>query len=367
MAWYTIHNIEKIDSPSLIVYPQRVKENIQRLIEMAADVALLRPHVKTNKMAEVCKMMLDAGISKFKCATIAEAEMLGMIGAPDVLIAHQPVGPKTERLLQLVTKFPSTHFTCIIDDLSVAKKLAELFTKHKMLIQAFIDLNIGMNRSGITPENALQLFKSCRSLAGIQIIGLHAYDGHIRDTDLAERSRRSDEAFAKVDWLLREVTSLDPSIPFQVVVGGSPSFPTHTKRKNVQYSPGTFVFWDWGYKHLVPDEPFEYAALIITRIISIMDDETFCTDLGHKSVAAENPLPRVHFLNAPDAQPIAQSEEHLVVKMPGTDKWKVGDVLYGVPVHICPTVALYDSAVIVENNEVIDNWKVIARAKKISV
>jgi hypothetical protein len=97
------------------------------------------------------------------------------------------------------------------------------------------------------------------------------------------------------------------------VVGGSPSFPTHTKRKNVQYSPGTFVFWDWGYKHLVPDEPFEYAALVITRIISIIDEKTICVDLGHKSVAAENPLPRVHFLNAPDATPISQSEEHLVM------------------------------------------------------
>jgi D-serine deaminase-like pyridoxal phosphate-dependent protein len=107
-------------------------------------------------------------------------------------------------------------------------------------------------------------------------------------------------------------------VSFQVVVGGSPSFPTHTKRKNVQYSPGTFVFWDWGYKHIVPDEPFEYAALVITRIISIIDEQTICVDLGHKSVAAENPLPRVHFLNAPDAVPIGQSEEHLVMTVPDT-------------------------------------------------
>jgi len=364
--WYNINTIEKIDSPALIVYPQRVKENIRQLIEMAGNVELLRPHVKTNKMAEVCALMLDAGINKFKCATIAEAEMLGMIKAPDTLIAHQPTGPKLERLLQLVTTFPATHFTCIIDNFSTAKALSKLFTDNGERIQVFIDLNIGMNRSGIIPEKALQLFNDCQSLASIHIIGLHAYDGHIRDTDLAERNKKSDEAFAKVEELKTKI-ELIAQRTLQVVVGGSPSFPTHIKRKGVQFSPGTFVFWDWGYKHIVPDEPFEYAALVITRIISIIDEKTICTDLGHKSVAAENPLPRVHFLNAPDAVPVSQSEEHLVIKVPDTSQYKVGDVLYGVPVHICPTVALYDSAVIVENNEVVDNWRVIARTRKITI
>ena len=365
-TWYEIKNIEKIDSPALIIYPQRVKENISELIRMAGSVDLLRPHVKTNKIAEVCALMLDAGITKFKCATIAEAEMLGMIKAPDVLLAHQPVGPKMERLLRLVTTYPSTHFTCIIDNSSTAKELSQLFTAQGQRIQVFIDLNIGMNRSGIIPEKALQLYKDCQSLPSIRIIGLHAYDGHIRDTDLNERNHRSDEAFAKVDQLVKEITSID-ECTLQIVVGGSPSFPTHIKRRGVQFSPGTFVFWDWGYKHIVPDEPFDYAALVITRIVSIIDDKTVCTDLGHKSVAAENPLPRVHFLNAPDATPIAQSEEHLVMTLPDTTQYKVGDVLYGVPVHICPTVALYDYATIVENNEVVDNWKVIARARKISI
>lgn len=364
--WYTINNIEKTDSPALIVYPQRVKENIRQLLLMAGNVELLRPHVKTNKIAEVCALMLDAGITKFKCATIAEAEMLGMIKAPDVLLALQPVGLKMERWLQLVTVFPATHFTCIIDNLSTAKALSQLCTAHGQRLQVFIDLNIGMNRSGIIPEKALQLFNDCQSLPSIHIIGLHAYDGHIRDTDLKERNLRSDEAFAKVEELVKQIASIT-SQTLKIVVGGSPSFPTHIKRKGVEVSPGTFVFWDWGYKHMVPDEPFEYAALVITRIISIIDEHTLCTDLGHKSVAAENPLPRVHFLNSPDAVPVSQSEEHLVIKVSDTTLYKVGDVFYGVPVHICPTVALYDSAVIVENNEVVDNWKVVARARKISI
>ncbi len=364
--WFTIHNIDTLDSPALVIYPERIKENISKLISMAGDTSFLRPHVKTNKIAEVSKLMLAVGITKFKCATIAEAEMLAEIDAPDVLLAHQPVGPKAERLLQLVMNFPDTVFSCIIDNENTAKVLSDLFQQHNARLPVFIDLNIGMNRSGIKPEKALALVKTIQSFPGINIIGLHAYDGHIRDTDLAERNRRSDEAFARVDWLMNEMVNLTITT-LQIVVGGSPSFPTHIKRKGVQYSPGTFVFWDWGYKHLVPDEPFEYAALVITRIISIIDEHTLCTDLGHKAVAAENPLPRVHFLNAPDANPISQSEEHLVVTVPDSSAWKVGDVWYGVPVHICPTVALYDHAHVIQNHQRTGCWRVIARSRRITI
>ena len=51
--------------------------------------------------------MLEAGIKKFKCATIAEAEMLALAEAPDVLLAYQPVGPKADRLVHLIDKYPN--------------------------------------------------------------------------------------------------------------------------------------------------------------------------------------------------------------------------------------------------------------------
>jgi len=103
MNWYHINNIETIDSPALIIYKERVQQNIHSLKQMK-DAEHLRPHVKTNKIAEVCKMMLDTGIKKFKCATIADAEMLGSRLAPDVLLVYQPVGPKISRFISFIKK-----------------------------------------------------------------------------------------------------------------------------------------------------------------------------------------------------------------------------------------------------------------------
>ncbi len=152
MNWYEIKNIETIDTPALIVYKERVLQNINSLIQMK-DTAYLRPHVKTNKIAEVCKMMLDAGITKFKCATIAEAEMLGMIKAPDVLLAYQPTTVKAKRLLQLIQKYPSTHYSCLIDDAVNAGNIAAIFSAGDISVEVYIDLNVGMNRTGIKTNN----------------------------------------------------------------------------------------------------------------------------------------------------------------------------------------------------------------------
>ncbi|HEX5154902.1 MAG TPA: D-TA family PLP-dependent enzyme [Parafilimonas sp.] len=366
MNWYEIKNIEAIDSPALIIYNDRVQQNIHSLIKMK-DVEHLRPHVKTNKIGEVCKQMLDAGITKLKCATIAEAEMLGSIKAPDVLLAYQPTITKAKRLLQLTQQYPSTRFSCLIDDVITAENISTIFSENNTVINAYIDLNVGQDRTGIKPANAFDLFNDCENFRGINIIGLHAYDGHIRDTDVDERKEKTDAAFDTVVQLAEEIGSSSGK-KMKIVAGGSPTFPVHAQRSDVECSPGTFVFWDHGYKTQFPDEPFEYAALVIARVISVVDEHTICIDLGHKSVAAENVLEkRVYFLNAENVQPTGQSEEHLVLKVDDASVYKIGDVLYGVPYHICPTVALYERAVVVENNEAVGEWKVLARDRKITV
>jgi D-serine deaminase-like pyridoxal phosphate-dependent protein len=366
MNWYTVNNIDQLDTPSLLVYPDRVKSNIDYFKIFTKDVSLLRPHVKTNKSVGVTKLLLEAGITKFKCATIAEAEMLATCEAPDVLLAHQAVGPKAERLAGLAKVFTKTSFSSIIDDKEFAKKLAEKFTESGMTANVMIDLNVGMNRSGIKPENAFALFEACCGIPGLNIIGLHAYDGHLRDSDMNVRARQCEEAFASV-LALKEKIRAEHRKNMVIVAGGTPTFPIHARRGNVECSPGTFVYWDRGYETQLPEQKFQQAALVATRVISVVDDETICLDLGHKAIASENPLnARVYLLNL-DATPIGHSEEHLVLKIAKGTSVKVGDVFYGVPHHICPTVALHEFAYVIENNKMTGTWTTISRKRKITI
>ena len=72
-------------------------------------------------------------------------------------------------------------------------------------------------------------------------------------------------------------------------------------------------------------------------------------------------------MNAPEAIPYSHSEEHLVLKVPDSSAFQPGDVLYGIPWHICPTVALYDHVLVAENNRIVNSWEVIARKRKITI
>jgi D-threonine aldolase len=365
--WYIIDNISEIDSPALVVYPERAKENIRIVKSFVDDAARLRPHVKTHKSSEISKMLMEAGINKFKCATIAEAEMLGIAGAPDVLLAYQPVGPKANRFLELIKKYPSTKFSCLIDNIISAKHLSAVAEKENLTIAVFIDLNIGMNRTGIEPEQASKIYEDASSLKGISIYGLHAYDGHLRDSDLAVRTQKCDNAFTKVEKLHADIKKKFNK-NLIIVAGGTPTFPIHAKRKNADCSPGTFIYWDKGYSQTLTEQPYLFAALVITRVISKPTADTITVDLGHKNIASENPIAnRVTFLNAPDVQPVGQSEEHLVLKVESNEDYNIGDVLYGVPYHICPTVALHDRVTVIENGKAVTTWNTLARNRIITL
>lgn len=364
--WYHINNIEEIDSPVLVIYPERVRQNIANALQLIGDASRLRPHVKTHKTKEVIKLLLKAGVSKFKCATIAEAELAAQCKATDILLAYQPTGPKIKRFIALIQSFPSTHFSCLIDSVDAALSISDVVLAQGLLVDVFIDVNIGMNRTGVLPKDAVALYRFCKNLKGLRIVGLHGYDGHINDSDVTVRKQQADEAFDLLENVKKALAADGLTKPI-IVVGGSPTFPIHAKRNAVECSPGTFVYWDKSYGNAFPEMPFVPAALVISRVVSILTDKLICLDLGHKSIAAENPLnKRVHFLNAPGVKFISQSEEHLVVEVPDPT-YKIGNVFYGVPFHVCPGCALYEAAHVIEDGKATGQWRMTARDRKISI
>ena len=223
--WYHIDNIETIDTPALVVHPQRVQANINTAIAMVKDVARLRPHVKTNKSPDAVELMMRSGITKFKCATIAEAEMLGQLNAPDVLLAYQLQAPKIDRFIQLIKQYPQTEFSCLVDNITSADLLSTYLSEAGLTCKVFIDLNVGMNRTGIVPgEEAFQLYKHVSGDKNLTTVGIHAYDGHMRNPDLVQRTRECDEAYAMVIEIKNKLESAGFDVPV-IIVGGSPSFP----------------------------------------------------------------------------------------------------------------------------------------------
>jgi D-serine deaminase-like pyridoxal phosphate-dependent protein len=362
-----IKGIQQIDSPALLVFPEIVERNIAEMVRMVGDVNRLRPHIKTHKTSEGINMMQAAGINKFKCATIAEAELLGLNNAVDVILAHQLVGPKIERLYHLTQRYPNTKFSTITDNINASKAIGEIFYEHGHAIAVYIDINVGMNRTGITPGvEAIELYESIIKTGGLKFGGLHVYDGQHRQSNPSEKEAACNAAFEPVLGMIENLQSLGYPKPI-IVAGGSPSFSIHASKKDRDCSPGTNIFWDHGYKTICPEQAFESALYILTRVISLPSPNKICIDLGHKAVAAENDISkRVVFPAYPDLKAVSQSEEHLVLEIGEHDSFEVGDVLIGIPYHVCPTVALHEFLTEVKNNEVTGEWQVLARRRKIN-
>ncbi|MDO6439841.1 D-TA family PLP-dependent enzyme [Cyclobacterium sp. 1_MG-2023] len=365
--WFKLNHPEKIDSPALLVYLDRAKKNIEKVIQEVGTADRLRPHVKTNKSAEACLLMMDAGITAFKGATIAEIELLATVGAKDILMAYQPVGPKVDRFLTLVAEYPEVKFQCLIDHVDAAKALNEKALEAGQTIGVYIDLNAGTNRTGIAPGAAAEeLFEELVAMEGLQVVGFHLYDGHLRDPDLKKREAACDAGFAPIAQM-REKLEKKHHITLDVIAGGSTTFPFHSKRERITCAPGTFIYWDEGYASGLPEQSFLYAALVLCRVVSLPTSNYICVDLGYKAIASENPLDnRVKFLNAPELEPVSHSEEHLVLEAKEGHSYKIGDVLYAVPIHICPTVASYQEALVIQDGEQVASWKTLARDRRIT-
>jgi 3-hydroxy-D-aspartate aldolase len=367
LAWYTVTNVDAVPSPALLIYPDRVQENIRRMIQIAGGVDRLRPHMKTNKLPEVIRMQMAQGIMKYKCATIAEAEVAAACSVPDMLLAYQPVGPNVQRLVHLVKKFTSTKFSALVDDAGAIEALSRAASTAGVTLDLFVDLDCGMHRTGIAPgPEAVALYRLLARSPGLRAAGLHVYDGHIRDSDIAKRAVACDAAFAQLESVRKQLVDSGVEVPL-IVAGGTPTFPIHAKRSGVQCSPGTSVFWDLGYETLLPDLDFLPAVLVLTRVISKPSARILCLDLGHKAIASEGPHPRVELLGLPDAHATGHSEEHLTVETEHAGDYRVGSTLYGIPWHICPTVALHQEAVVIRNGRAEEKWQVIARARMITV
>jgi D-serine deaminase-like pyridoxal phosphate-dependent protein len=150
-------------------------------------------------------------------------------------------------------------------------------------------------------------------------------------------------------------------------------------------SPGTPLLWDAGYAASYPDLDFLVAAVLVGRVVSTPSRSTagvrarsrdhagsdtvpfVCLDFGTKAVASEMPQPRITLLDIGGYRIAGHNEEHLVIEPDDPGRFRVGGVVYGVPIHICPTVARYETASVIEGSRCTGEWRIAARNRRITI
>ena len=370
LGLYRLDDPSEIPSPALLIFVEHVRENLRRMIARVGDPARLRPHVKTHKMPAIVALSVGMGITKHKCATIAEAEMIARAGGPDALLAYQPVGPNAARLARLMETYPSTTFRAVVDDPDAARVLSDAVARAGRDLPVLLDLEVGMGRTGIAPEGsgAVELYELIDRLPGLVVDGLHSYDGHNHQIDEGERRAAAMEIVRRTVALRGRLLAKGLPVP-RVAIGGTPTFPMYADldEPNFECSPGTCVLQDVGYGSKYDDLDFTPAAILLGRVISRPRPGRLCVDIGHKAVAADPKGDRLVLLGMPEATLGPQSEEHLVVEVPDPEHYPVGTVVLAIPMHICPTSALHREAIVIERGAVADHWRVEARDRVVTI
>jgi D-serine deaminase-like pyridoxal phosphate-dependent protein len=356
---------ERTESPALIYYRDIIEENLEKTIRLAGGADRLWPHVKTHKMEALVRMQARRGIRRFKCATIAEAEMIARAGGEHILLSYPLVGPNIDRFIRLGERYGEALFYAIGDDREQLARLAEAARAAGREIPVLLDVNLGMNRTGAALEELEALCLDCGALEGLRLVGFHCYDGHFSIPRREERESAVEGVMLRLGKTIETLKTRGRDFPL-LVMGGTPTFPCHAKGKTGYFSPGTCFVQDWGYASKYPDMDFVPGAALLSRVISRPGPGLFTLDLGYKAISADQEGRRGIIADLPEAQPVAHSEEHWVFRLEGETP-PIGTLLYVLPTHICPTTVLYPGAWVASKGRLVDYWEVSARDRRLSV
>jgi D-serine deaminase-like pyridoxal phosphate-dependent protein len=359
---YQILDTEEILTPALLIYPDIVESNIQAILRMlGGDASRWRPHLKTAKISAITELLMSHGVQTFKCSTTLELASACEAGARDVLMAYPVMGANARRTVALSELFPRTQTSVLIE----SRAHFELWRNSN--VGLFIDVNPGMDRTGIGQEQTAEILELAK-LAGDRFHGIHYYDGHMSGVSDRDRERQAHAGYDRLLELIEQLHSAGIAVQ-EVITSGTPaapyaiSYPGFAHAPYVhRISPGTVVYNDLTSVQQLPALDLQPAALVLSTVVSHPTASSVTCDAGHKTVSADAGVPTCALLGFPDWKPQKPSEEHLPIEAPpGAKLLELGKKLYLVPRHVCPTVNNFDHALFVRNGRVTSLEPVQAR------
>jgi D-serine deaminase-like pyridoxal phosphate-dependent protein len=353
--------IDDLDTPCLTVDLDVFERNVRTCLSRLEGVDV-RPHLKTAKSPEVARLLLDAGAVGVCVAKLSEAEVMLAGGIEDVLITSEIAGPvKVRRLAALVSEWPGARIRIVVDSWDGAAAIDAALTE---ALETLIDVNVGQNRCGVAPQDALALADRIRGLERLRLVGLQGYEGnlqHVRDPD--ERRGLCDVSMGRLAAAAEELGAGGHTVAVVTTGGtGTAEFcATHDVVTEVQ--PGSFAFMDTDYLD-TGGLPYESSLVAIATVISRPAPDRAVIDAGLKTLSDDSGPARLVGVRGWSYR--QGGDEHGVLTPNGEPDCvdlRVGDRVRLIPSHIDPTINLHDVMYAHRGGRIEATWAVAARGK----
>lgn len=366
---YGITSVNQVMTPALAIYLDAVEQNISTTLRLLdGNPNRWRPHVKTSKLLVIMKLLADAGVRNFKCATTLELITACEAGASDILVAFPCVGARARRVQEIARRFPSVAISVLVEN------TLQIGDWRGSPVGLFIDVNAGMNRTGIEQAKSDEIVQLAAEISrsACRFRGLHYYDGHHRNLVFSERVAAAHQGYDQLILIVEAIQNRGVSVD-EVITSGTPAFPCSLSYDGFRgaafthrASPGTVVYNDLTSLSQLPAEwGYQPAALVVATVVSHPKANLITCDAGHKALSADAGFPNCAVWNHPELTPLHASEEHLPIQTTsGSRVPDIGEILYLVPRHVCPTVNNFDDALLVRAGRIVETAPVTARGRE---
>lgn len=361
--------IGELETPCLLIDLDRMEANIRRWqAAISATGVALRPHIKTHKVPAIAHMQLAAGACGITVAKVAEAEVFVAHGCRDVFIAYPVIGPEKWRRAAALAH--DCTLTVGVDSIVGAQGFSTAAHAAGSTIRVRVEIDTGLNRSGIDPAQAAALCQHIQTLPNIELDGIFTFRG----ASFPGSDGRSATILGQEEGQIMVDLAADlraAGFPIHSIsVGGTPTSCAAARVPGVtEVRPGTYIFNDWmmasgGY---VQDD--ELALVILCTVVSRPAANKATVDGGSKTfsgdcIPATYHVPGYARAVGMDAYIESMSEEHGVVRLgPGATP-EIGDRIAFHPLHVCPTVNLSDELIGIRQGRVEHCWSILARGKR---
>jgi D-serine deaminase-like pyridoxal phosphate-dependent protein len=356
----------ELDTPVMLLDLDRFDANARRLSSaIAAGGKDWRPHSKGHKSPWIARRQMELGAIGVTCAKVSEAEVMVDGGIPSVLIAYELVTRrKVERAARLQER---AEVMICADDPFHVRLASEVATDLAVEIPMVIDINVGMDRTGVAPgQPALEIARAIDRAPGLRLAGIMGYEGHVLTAWPNEEKLAGTVAAGAGLIESRRLIEADGMEIGIVSGGGSGNYMFAASLEGLtELQAGGACLMDPFYGKLCHLEElgFEYALTILTTVTSRPTPERVITDAGFKTLSAREEGEPI-LLDRPGVEFVYLSAEHGVWRRgAGSAEIRIGDRLEIIPDYHDTTTFRHDAFVGLRGGVVEELIPLLARGK----